>query len=202
MENNNNNENNLPTFATYTFPSITYPSPNYTYTSPIEPNYNMMRFMLGMPMRDVPMRDSEEENKKEMLQNLADQKKKEEILQDLPDQDKWRCNTHEQVSRFYSLRTMTSQLKYMYIKWAKHFDNDSMSYINHANDPQYPKDNQLRILAKAYIRDISETKRLHNEEYLATNWTNIPYGITKDEWDNFVDDGIDIEYQENPCNMQ
>jgi hypothetical protein len=164
-------------------------------------NYNVLRFMCGMPMLPA---DCTPEKHKEIMDNFYRIKEKSRIdtqyiINNAIPEEKWRHNTEEQLRRSLILRRMTPELKAKYIKWAKDFDKNHDSYMKASNgELLYPVSYDLSRLAKGYISDISETKRLWNEEDIRTNWTPVPFGITQEEWDFFDDTGIAIEYRTEP----
>jgi hypothetical protein len=100
-------------------------------------------------------------------------------------ENKWRSHTELQRQRNTMLLVIKRSEKIEFIKWAKQFDADPLSYIRFTQG-QYPipENTVLKIMALGYVCDISEVKRLHNEEDVKVNWTPIPFGITKKEWDN------------------
>jgi hypothetical protein len=167
-----------------------------------KPDYNFFRLMMGLPM--IPPGTTREKHEEIMKKHQNERQEHEKYMEKIDPEEKWRSKTKYQQKRLYVIKEMTPELKNKYIKWAKDFDKDLFSYIKASSgELLYPVDNDLRILSKAYIDDISEHKRLWNEENIKTNWTNVPYGITQKEWDSFNDTGIIISYKNKPdedCN--
>lgn len=119
-------------------------------------------------------------------------------------ENKWRSNTEYQKQRNTLLPILKKSEKIEFIKWAKDFDSEPFSYMNFCKG-QYilPENTILSIMAMGYISDISELKRLHNEENIRVDWSPIPFGITKEEWDNpesVKDTLIDRSDAENDSN--
>lgn len=186
---------------------------NRIYTHPghlnpdYKPNYNLFRFMLGLPM--MPKDVTHEQHEKIMSDFYARKNKYtsdiEKLTNEALPEDKWRHFNDVQQKRSIVLKNMTPELKSKYIKWAKDYDKNINSYFDASSGKlAYPKDYDLRRLAKGYIYDISETKRLWNEENIRTNWTKVPFGVSKEEWDSFDETGIIIEYdhKSEDCNTQ
>jgi hypothetical protein len=101
-------------------------------------------------------------------------------------ENKWRSNTELQRQRNTMQLVLKRNEKIEFVKWAKTFDADPMGYIRFCQG-QYPLPENnipLQIMALGYISDISEVKRLHNEEDIKVEWTPIPFGITKEEWND------------------
>jgi len=101
------------------------------------------------------------------------------------DENKWRSNTVPQRRRNTILHVIKRPEKIAFIKWAKTFDAEPLGYIRFCQG-QYPlpEHTAVKIMAIGYLCDISEVKRLHNEEDVSVNWTPIPFGISKEEWDD------------------
>jgi len=97
----------------------------------------------------------------------------------------WRSHTELQKQRNTTLLIITRSEKIEFIKWTKAFDADPLNYIRvYQGQFQFPTEMMARILALGYLSDISEFKRLHDEENQTIKWTPIPFGFTKEEWDN------------------
>lgn len=99
--------------------------------------------------------------------------------------DKWRSNTELQRQRNTMLMVLKKKEKIEFIKWAKEFDANPLGYVRFCQGQyQLPSTVALQIMALGYISDINEVKRLHDEEDISVKWTPIPFGITKEEWDD------------------
>jgi hypothetical protein len=101
-------------------------------------------------------------------------------------ENKWRSNTDLQRRRNTMQLVLKKNEKIEFIKWAKAFDAEPLGYIRFCQG-QYPlpaNNIPLQVMALGYISDISEVKRLHNEESISVKWTLIPFGITEEEWKN------------------
>lgn len=97
----------------------------------------------------------------------------------------WRSTTPLQkqrnIANFFSKRNE----KIAFINWVKDFNKDPFGYIKFCNgNYPLPKNNMSKSLALGYISDISEVKRLHNDENTSVEWTEVPFGYTKEEYDN------------------
>lgn len=97
----------------------------------------------------------------------------------------WRSHTELQRQRNTTLLILKRSEKIEFIKWAKAFDADPLSYIRVCQGQYtFPTGIMAKVLALGYVSDISEVKRLHNDEDISVKWTPIPFGFTKEEWDS------------------
>ncbi len=100
-------------------------------------------------------------------------------------ENKWRSDTEPQRQRNNLLMILKRPEKIAFLKWAKEFDAEPLGYIRFCQG-QYslPENDIVKVMAIGYLCDISEVKRLHNEEDITVNWTPIPFGFTKEQWDD------------------
>jgi hypothetical protein len=100
-------------------------------------------------------------------------------------ENKWRSNTEPQKQRNTLMMVLKRPEKIAFIKWAKAFDAEPLGYTRFCQG-QYPlpKDSIVKIMAIGYLSDISEVKRLYNEEEEKVNWTPIPFGVSEAEWND------------------
>ena len=89
--------------------------------------------------------------------------------------DKWRDTTEIQKQRNMLLSVLNRKEKIEFIKWAKTFDFDQ--------DQQLPNNKIHKIMALGYISDRDIAKQM-NEKGQKIDMSPIPFGITKEEWDD------------------
>ncbi len=95
----------------------------------------------------------------------------------------WRSRTSFQKNRNAIMMMSKKTEKEELIKWVKEFHKDPLGYTNVSLGKYLlPETDMVKVMALGYISDMSEVKRLHNEENISIEWSQIPFLITEEEW--------------------
>lgn len=99
----------------------------------------------------------------------------------------WRANTPMQKQRNKVQFFAKSNERTEFLQWAKKFMEDPLGYNKFLmGEYKLPNNNFARALALGYVSDISEVKRLHNDEGISVEWTPIPMGFSEEEWNTGI----------------